>query len=129
MAVGLSWISLDSLVRIETYQYVTREIARKFFSSGFIGIEGEKRGDGGRRHAEEQIIHGASLPRFPIFRNGLFRRTLPFGLRRRSVGEGTAIVSKGETQQFARHGRNLLLGRLLLVSSQLTEAACVNVAT
>jgi hypothetical protein len=40
MSVGLSWISLDSLVRIKTYQWVTRHQASKSFSRRFFrGIE------------------------------------------------------------------------------------------
>src|ERR1700733_438557 len=42
MAVGLSWISLDSLVRIETYQWVMGEIARKFFPPVSLALRGEK---------------------------------------------------------------------------------------
>jgi hypothetical protein len=36
MSVGFPWISLDSLVRIETYQWVTRHKARKFFLGAFL---------------------------------------------------------------------------------------------
>jgi hypothetical protein len=36
IGVGLSWISLDSLVRIETYQWVMRHKARKLFSRRFV---------------------------------------------------------------------------------------------
>src|ERR1700733_11826779 len=35
MTVGFVWISLDSLVRIETYQWVTRDFRWKFFYSRF----------------------------------------------------------------------------------------------
>ena len=35
MRVGFPWISLDSLVRIETYQWVTRYKWRKIFSRAF----------------------------------------------------------------------------------------------
>jgi hypothetical protein len=35
MEVGFVWISLDSLVRIETYQWVAREKPQKFFSVAF----------------------------------------------------------------------------------------------
>jgi hypothetical protein len=62
------WISLDFLVRIETYQWVTREKARKFFLAFFSALNAA---DGARGHAEARIIHGASLPPLPIFRNGL----------------------------------------------------------
>jgi hypothetical protein len=33
--VGFPWISLDSLVRIETYQWVTRDKSEKVFRIGF----------------------------------------------------------------------------------------------
>jgi hypothetical protein len=35
MSVGLSWISLDSLVRVQTFQWVTRLEAGKIFSRAF----------------------------------------------------------------------------------------------
>jgi hypothetical protein len=35
MAIGFPWISLDSLVRIETFQWVTRQKAWTFFPRGF----------------------------------------------------------------------------------------------
>ena len=35
MSVGFPWISLDSLVRIETFQWVTRLEAGKLFSRAF----------------------------------------------------------------------------------------------
>jgi hypothetical protein len=36
MRVGFIWISLDSLVRIETFQWVTREFRRKNFLFTFL---------------------------------------------------------------------------------------------
>jgi hypothetical protein len=45
MGIGLSWISLDSLVRIETFQWVTRPKAGKFFSRRFSpAFEGRENG-------------------------------------------------------------------------------------
>jgi hypothetical protein len=35
IAIGFSWISLDSLVRIETYQWVMRDFRDKKFSLAF----------------------------------------------------------------------------------------------
>jgi hypothetical protein len=35
VSVGFPWISLDSLVRIETFQWVTRPEAGKLFSRAF----------------------------------------------------------------------------------------------
>ena len=44
MRVGFPWISLDSLVRIETFQLVTRLLAGKIFSSAFsVGLEAPER--------------------------------------------------------------------------------------
>jgi hypothetical protein len=34
--VGIPWISLDSLVRIETFQWVTRESRGKFLPPAFV---------------------------------------------------------------------------------------------
>ena len=36
--VGKAWISLDSLVRIETYQWVTSDFLLKFFDGRFLVI-------------------------------------------------------------------------------------------
>ena len=40
MGVGIPWISLDSLVRIETYQWVARDFPRKFFLEPCLGARG-----------------------------------------------------------------------------------------
>ena len=38
------WLSLDSLVRIDTFQWVTRVLAGKIFSSAFsVGLEAPER--------------------------------------------------------------------------------------
>jgi hypothetical protein len=53
--VGLSWISLDSLVRIETYQWVTRHKVGKYLSLAFpLTSGGAGTGACGRGHAEAQ---------------------------------------------------------------------------
>jgi hypothetical protein len=36
LRVGIPWISLDSLVRIETFQWVTRIKSGRFFPLGFV---------------------------------------------------------------------------------------------
>jgi hypothetical protein len=42
--VGLSWICLDSLVRIETFQWITRLEAGKLFSQPFsVALEAPER--------------------------------------------------------------------------------------
>ena len=44
MSVGLSWISLDSLVRIETFQWVARLEAGTLFSRAFsVALEAPER--------------------------------------------------------------------------------------
>jgi hypothetical protein len=40
MRVGFPWISLDSLVRIETYQWVAWDFPRKFFRKPYLGARG-----------------------------------------------------------------------------------------
>jgi hypothetical protein len=46
MRVGFPWISLDSLVRIETYQWVTRDNRAKVFLDAFVpaGVRGARTG-------------------------------------------------------------------------------------
>src|SRR3984957_9510472 len=45
MSLGLSWISLDSLVRIETFQWVTRLEAKKILCRAFYpGVEERRHG-------------------------------------------------------------------------------------
>jgi hypothetical protein len=63
MRVGFPWISLDSLVRIKTFQWVTRLEARKVLPHAFA--RGERRPE--RKPTVEvtwksRIVHGASLP-------------------------------------------------------------------
>jgi hypothetical protein len=62
MRVGLSWISLDSLVRIETFQLVTRLEAGKIFSRAFsfaLQVQGQERAVEAMRKG--RIVHRASL--------------------------------------------------------------------
>jgi hypothetical protein len=69
MRVGIPWISLDSLVRIESYQWVARDFPRKIFR----GRLGAKAGRGSAIDAfrEGGIVHGASLLQFLIVSNQL----------------------------------------------------------
>jgi hypothetical protein len=61
MGVGLSWISLDSLVRIGTFQWVTRHEAQEIFLAPSLGrgrpLERSARGladaEGGTDHGEK----------------------------------------------------------------------------
>jgi hypothetical protein len=79
MSLGLSWISLDSLVRIETFQWVTRLEAGKTFSQPFFpGVEAPQREPAVEAMRKRRIGHGASLTRLLIFCNGLSSEPLPF---------------------------------------------------
>ena len=49
LRVGKAWISLDSLVRIETYQWVTRDFRWKKFRAPFYPRQHRL---GGRRQSE-----------------------------------------------------------------------------
>ena len=56
------WISLDSLARIETFQWVTRLKALKFFSLAFPGVERRRNGKlGVEAMRKRTIIHRVSL--------------------------------------------------------------------
>jgi hypothetical protein len=55
-AIGFSWISLDSLVRIETFQWVTREKRAKVFSVVPLGVERVE-----RRRSQSCLCGGAEL--------------------------------------------------------------------
>jgi hypothetical protein len=46
LGLGFSWISLDSLVRIQIYQWVTTDLRWKIFSGRFFPQVGSR--DGGR---------------------------------------------------------------------------------
>ena len=80
MRVGFPWISLDCLVRIETYQWVTRFLAGRIFRALFPGVErhrnGEPAAEGMRKRG---IVHGASLTWFLIFCKRLSSDPFPFG--------------------------------------------------
>jgi hypothetical protein len=103
MAIGFSWISLDFLVRIETYQWVIRHKRAKVFHRGSsVAVKVVETEAGGRDHMEAQNCSWAILPRLPIFRNGLSSRhgLLP---SKRSVAKGIAIASQdaGEVSSTA----------------------------
>jgi hypothetical protein len=81
LRVGKAWISLDSLVLIEPFQWVTRDFRSKNFSRPFA-LSGGKGEDGSQRSwcAEGPIAHGMSLTLVLIFRNKFAVELLPFGL-------------------------------------------------
>ncbi len=58
LGVGKVWISLDSLVRIGTFQWVTRDIRRNIFPDAFPAGIGVRSGFGVRKG---EVGHMASL--------------------------------------------------------------------
>src|SRR5271154_6885330 len=75
MRVGLSWISLDSLVRIETFQWVTWLEAGKLFSPPFFtGVRSAGTGACGRGHAEAQDYSSGKLNLISDFLQGIVLR-------------------------------------------------------
>ena len=102
MSVGFPWISLDSLVRIETFQWVTRILARRIFPRAFsAGTEAPEREPHGRGMRKRRIVHGPSLTQFLIFCNRLSSATLPLGrlnpnaARSRCAGANAAKPKSG----------------------------------
>jgi hypothetical protein len=72
MGVGFPWISLDSLARIETYQWVTPHKRAKLFLGALSpGIRRAGMGPGGLGLKMSGIAHRESLPLFLIFCNDL----------------------------------------------------------
>jgi hypothetical protein len=71
MRVGFPWISLDSLVRNETFQWVTRDKAEKVFRIGFFVISAAPGQEPASWHAKAQHRHGSSLSQFLISCNQL----------------------------------------------------------
>jgi hypothetical protein len=71
MSVGFVWISLDSLVRNETYQWVTLDFRWKFFLGASRPFEAPDLAACARCAAEGHDVHGASLIVFLFFCNQL----------------------------------------------------------
>ena len=68
MAVGFSWISLYSLIRIEIFQWVRRLEAGKSFSRTFaLALEAPQREARGRGHAEAPDCSWGKLNRISDF--------------------------------------------------------------
>jgi hypothetical protein len=68
MGVGLSWISLDSLVRIETFQWVTRNEADKIFLAPSRSRERPpERSAGALADAEGGTDHGEKCNAASVF--------------------------------------------------------------
>jgi hypothetical protein len=68
MPIGFPWFSLDSLVQILTYQWVTRHKPIKSSSRRFCPYVGSARNLG---MLKSRIVHGQSLPWFLIYRKQL----------------------------------------------------------
>src|SRR5690349_9203996 len=69
--VGFPWISLDSLVRIVTYQRVTRDKRDKIFSRGFSALLGLRGGKSPPCIGNGRFGHPAILSQFVISCNQL----------------------------------------------------------
>jgi hypothetical protein len=66
LSVGLSWISLDSLVRIETFQWVARVSERKIFL-GPLSVDEPPVREPAVFHAEAGFLHKRRLVHFLTF--------------------------------------------------------------
>jgi hypothetical protein len=79
MGLGLSWISLDSLVRIETFQWVARLEARKSFSRALsvrLRVAGTEAY--GRGHVEGPDCSSGKLNPVSDFLQEIVIRGVPF---------------------------------------------------
>jgi hypothetical protein len=73
MRVGFPWISLDSLVRIVTYQWVTRDFRWKKFCVAFGRFEAPDLAPALDAMRKAMIAHGAILVYFVFFRNSFLQ--------------------------------------------------------
>ena len=80
--VGKVWISLDSLVRNEPFQWVTRDFRRKKIRAPFRpqGREAQACKPALSSLGKGGIVHGPSLAPFPNFRNQLLESFSQLGL-------------------------------------------------
>jgi hypothetical protein len=100
MSIGFPWISLDSLVRIVTYQWVARTFRGTIFLSslsprGRPAATGSVRSPCGKR----RIVHGRSLIDFPIFCNEL--SSGPFADKLSDIGSEACQTSTTPTGDYA----------------------------
>ena len=72
MRVGNAWISLDSFVRIKTFQWVTRDFPRVKFLTAFCGQDPAELAAVVETMRECRIAHEASLPLFLIICKRLY---------------------------------------------------------
>jgi hypothetical protein len=68
MAIGFSWISLDSLVRIENYQWLTRGFRENFFLRALPAEPPETGGAAVEIMQVRRIIHAANATSVSAFR-------------------------------------------------------------
>ena len=102
------WISLDSLARNETYQWVMREKPRKVFPVAFSAGTAPA-----IWHAKGRIAHTVSLLRILIFCN-----RLSFGFRRLTHERSFAERNLGPTASALNH---LALGQLAMTAPTRTR--------
>jgi hypothetical protein len=79
MKVGLSWISLDSLVRIETYQWVMRDKSRKIFPGSLSGVRSSGSDARGRGDMEGQGWSSGKFGLVSDFLQTIVVRAIPVG--------------------------------------------------
>ena len=96
--VGFPWISLDSLVRIETYQWVTRDKRCKIFSCPFcpFGIRSTGKEAGRRRgYAEAQKCSSSKLNLDSDFLQSIVASAIPFASLVSNQSRPTACPRQG----------------------------------
>jgi hypothetical protein len=105
LGVGFPWISLDSLVRIETFQWVTRIFAERKFLAPFP--PGERRGGTeacGRSHSEAQACSWGKLNPVSVFLQAVVVRAGRFRPRHRFTS-AAADRALFDAQPRALNGR------------------------
>jgi hypothetical protein len=80
--VGFPWISLDSLVRIETYQWVTRDFQLKIFPRAFVVGKRHRNGGPKIRHAEGMDCSSGKFSLISDFLQEIAARSTSPGPRR-----------------------------------------------
>jgi hypothetical protein len=99
VTVGFPWISLDSLVRIEPFQWVTRLFRKKKILSPLFAAEAPERGARPLLIQTADIAHPASLALVLIFCNRLLSDPSHFG-RPTQTGSAFYGVSVGAFSPF-----------------------------
>jgi hypothetical protein len=79
MKVGFPWISLDSLVRIETYQWVMRDKSRKIFPGSLSGVQSSGSDARGRGDREGQGWSSGKFNLVSDFLQTIVVRAIPVG--------------------------------------------------